>query len=89
MEVILTIDIGTSSVKVAIINLREFCSWFPISHWTDQKIKAHAFYCVLALLFSSLLYQKARKSRYQYQSDGVDRKTERNLSGGSYLSFFR
>ena len=27
----------------------------PIYHWTDQKIKAHAFYCVLALQLCSLL----------------------------------
>ena len=27
----------------------------PIYHWTDQKIKVHAFYCVLALQVCSLL----------------------------------
>ena len=27
----------------------------PIYHWTDQKIKVHAFYCVLALQLCSLL----------------------------------
>jgi transposase len=26
-----------------------------LHHWTDQKIRVHAFYCVLALLLSSLL----------------------------------
>ena len=30
-------------------------SWRPLPHWTDQKIRVHAFYCVLALLLSSLL----------------------------------
>ena len=30
-------------------------SWRPLHHWTDQKIRVHAFYCVLALLLSSLL----------------------------------
>jgi transposase len=30
-------------------------SWRPLGHWTDQKIRVHAFYCVLALLLSSLL----------------------------------
>ena len=30
-------------------------SWHPLGHWTDQKIRVHAFYCVLALLLSSLL----------------------------------
>jgi len=27
-------------------------------HWTDQKIRVHAFYCVLALLLTSLLQRK-------------------------------
>lgn len=37
-------------------------SFRPINHWTDQKLRVHAFYCVLALLILSLirrqLYQK-------------------------------
>jgi transposase len=32
-----------------------FVSWRPMFHWTDQKIRVHAFYCVLALMLSSLL----------------------------------
>ncbi len=32
-----------------------FVSWQPLHHWTNQKIRVHAFYCVLALLLSSLL----------------------------------
>lgn len=32
-----------------------FVSWRPLHHWTDQKIRVHAFYCVLALMLSSLL----------------------------------
>jgi transposase len=32
-----------------------FVSWRPLHHWTNQKIRVHAFYCVLALLLSSLL----------------------------------
>jgi len=31
-------------------------------HWTDSKIQVHAFYCVLALLLTSLLQWEARKS---------------------------
>lgn len=30
-------------------------SWDPLLHWTDQKIRVHAFYCFTALLISSLL----------------------------------
>lgn len=32
-----------------------FVTWQPMFHWTDQKIRVHAFYCVLALTFTSLL----------------------------------
>ncbi len=32
-----------------------FVSWSPRFHWTDQKIRVHAFYCVLALTLTSLL----------------------------------
>lgn len=29
--------------------------WWPMHHWTDEKIRVHAFYCVLALTLLSLL----------------------------------
>jgi transposase len=32
-----------------------YLSWQPMYHWTDGKIRAHAFICVLALTLSSLL----------------------------------
>jgi len=32
-----------------------FLGWSPMFHWTDSKIRVHAFYCVLALLLVSLL----------------------------------
>jgi transposase len=32
-----------------------FLGWSPMFHWTDSKIQVHAFYCVLALLLTSLL----------------------------------
>lgn len=31
--------------------------WQPMHHWTDQKIKVHALYCVLALLLASLAHK--------------------------------
>lgn len=34
-------------------------SFSPTFHWTDQKLRVHAFYCVLALILSSLLQRKA------------------------------
>jgi transposase len=32
-----------------------FLGWSPMYHWTDSKIRVHAFYCVLALTLISLL----------------------------------
>lgn len=34
-------------------------SFSPAFHWTDQKLRVHAFYCVLALILSCLLQRKA------------------------------
>jgi transposase len=34
----------------------------PIYHWTDQKIRVHAFCCVLALMILLLLKRKLRKA---------------------------
>ncbi len=37
-------------------------SFSPAFHWTDQKLRVHAFYCVLALMLSALLQRKAAKA---------------------------
>jgi len=37
-------------------------SFSPAFHWTDQKLRVHAFYCVLALTLSALLQRKAAKA---------------------------
>ena len=37
----------------------DFLHWQPAYHWTDQKIKVHGFYCVLALLLSTLALKLA------------------------------
>ena len=34
------------------------CCWWPMHHWTDQKISVHGFFCVLALLLLSLLQRQ-------------------------------
>jgi hypothetical protein len=34
-------------------------SFSPSFHWTDQKLRVHAFYCIMALTLSSLLQRKA------------------------------
>jgi transposase len=36
-----------------------FLHWQPAYHWTDQKVRVHGFYCVLALLLTSLARQIA------------------------------
>jgi len=48
---------------------RRHCGWFPMYHWTDQKIRVHAFYCVLALLINSVLQQKARQAGIAVETD--------------------
>jgi transposase len=50
-----------------------FVSWRPLHHWTDQKIRVHAFYCVLALMLSSLL-------RRTLAQKGIDLSIVRTLS---------
>ena len=35
-----------------------FLGWSPMFHWTDSKIQVHGFYCVLALLLTSLLQRE-------------------------------
>ncbi|MGH9269274.1 MAG: IS1634 family transposase, partial [Acidimicrobiales bacterium] len=38
-------------------------SFSPMFHWTDQKIRVHVFYCVLALAAARLLAREAAKAR--------------------------
>jgi alpha-D-ribose 1-methylphosphonate 5-triphosphate synthase subunit PhnL len=38
-----------------------FVSFEPIRHWTDQKIRVHAFICVLALTLASLLRREVAR----------------------------
>ena len=42
-----------------------FLRWQPAYHWTDQKLRVHAFYCVLALLVSSLAHKEVRQAGVQ------------------------
>lgn len=38
-------------------------SWDPLLHWTDQKIRVHAFYCFAALLMSALLRKELQNRK--------------------------
>lgn len=42
-----------------------FLAFRPIFHWTDQKLRVHASYCVLALLLLSLLQRKLEQAGVQ------------------------
>lgn len=40
----------------------DFLRWQPAYHWTDQKLRVHGFYCVLALLLCSLAHKTVREA---------------------------
>ena len=40
----------------------EFASFSPTFHWTDQKLRVHAFYCTLALLVVNLIEREVRRA---------------------------
>jgi len=42
-----------------------FVSWSPVFHWTDSKIRVHAFYCVLALTLTSLLWREVNRAGWE------------------------
>lgn len=49
----------------------------PQYHWTDQKIKVHAFICVIGLLLSQVLWKKASDLGYTFSVEGlIDKLTE-------------
>ncbi len=41
---------------------RHVVSFSPMYHWTDQKIRVHAFYCVLALTVARLMAREADRA---------------------------
>jgi len=49
-----------SHVEAAFRRMKDphFLTFRPAFHWTDQKLRVHAFYCVLALMIASLLRRK-------------------------------
>jgi transposase len=46
---------------------REFVSYSPTFHWTDQKLKVHGFYCTLALMIVSLIERQIHHAGIQQQ----------------------
>lgn len=43
----------------------KYLGFRPLYHWTDKTIRVHAFYCVLALLLSSILNMEIEKMGYK------------------------
>lgn len=41
---------------------RKTGSWWPMFHWTDQKIKVHGLYCSLSLLIRALIMKRVQES---------------------------
>lgn len=50
---------------------RNYVSVMPIRHWTDQKIRVHAFACVLALTLASLLRREVAKKGISLTVDAL------------------
>jgi transposase len=46
---------------------REFVSYSPAFHWTDQKLKVHGFYCTIALMIVSLIERQIRHAGIQQE----------------------
>jgi transposase len=47
---------------------REFASYSPTFHWTDQKLKVHGFYCTIALMIVSLIERQIRHAGIHHDS---------------------
>jgi len=41
---------------------RDIGSWWPLYHWTDQKINVHSFYCTLAVLLKALAHRRVQEA---------------------------
>jgi transposase len=39
---------------------RDLGSWWPLYHWTDQKINVHSFYCTIAVLLRALAHRRVK-----------------------------
>lgn len=54
-----------------------FLGWNPRGHWTDQKIRVHAFYCVLSLTLVSLIKRELAANNFLISEE----KLIKNLNG--------
>lgn len=53
---------GQQQIERVFRGLKEgdWLGWGPIYHWTDQKIRVHAFYCMLGISLLQFIYRKAQ-----------------------------
>ena len=56
---------------------RKIGSWWPMHHWTDQKIKVHGLYCSLTLLIRALIMKTVKEAGLEMSMN----KLHRELSG--------
>lgn len=52
---------------------RDIGSWWPLYHWTDQKINVHSFSCTIAVLLRALAHRRVKQA-------GIDISMKRLLS---------
>ena len=50
-----------------------FVGWEPMYHWSDQKIRVHALYCVIALTLAGLLHREARRAGLELSLEAICR----------------
>jgi transposase len=70
-------DLANIEEAFKLMKNREYLRWQPAFHWTDQKIKVHSLYCVLALLLATL----ARKMAWEADVELALPKLLDDLSG--------
>ena len=55
---------------------RSHGNWWPLYHWTDSKIRVHALYCTLALLFRGLMMRRLTRGGLRLSLQRVMRELE-------------
>ena len=64
---------------------RQVVSFSPMFHWTDQKIRVHAFYCVLALAVARLMVREPGGQRTRHERPSTAPHARRNRGDRSAL----
>lgn len=53
---------------------RKTGSWWPMFHWTDQKILVHGLYCSITLLIRALMMKKVKENGIQISMNALHEK---------------